>query len=65
MALEIQLIDLRTAAKVVSVSPRTIQRWIARGLLPTVRIGGVGKRLVGLRDLKRLIARSKEDGGAR
>lgn len=43
------------AARIADVSPRTIRRWIDRGVLPAVRIGGV--RLVLLAELERLLAR--------
>ena len=57
----LQLLDLRTAAQHLSVSRRTLQR--GASILPTVRIGGRGKRFVDFRDVEQLIAKYKIGGG--
>lgn len=46
---------------IVRCSERTVRRWIAEGVLPSVKIGGT--RLVAIADLHRLLfgAASSED----
>jgi excisionase family DNA binding protein len=54
-------------AKLVSVSTRTVRRWIADEIIPSVKIGGA--RLVLKADLERLLSPSssltEEDVGCR
>jgi excisionase family DNA binding protein len=47
------LMDVRAAARALSVSPRTVQNLAARGELPTVKIGKLTRYAVD--DLQRLI----------
>ena len=35
------MMTIRDVAQQMKVSPRTVQRWIRRGLLPAVRVGKV------------------------
>ncbi len=55
-----QLVDRREAARVLSVSPGTIDNLRTRGELPSVKIGA--RRLYDVADLIRLIADRKAVG---
>lgn len=46
----------REIAAVLSVTERTVRRWIADGILPSIRIGGA--RVVAKEDLERLLGTS-------
>jgi phage terminase Nu1 subunit (DNA packaging protein) len=49
-------IPLRVASTIVSVSPRTLRRWIGRGL-PVYQAGPRTKLLVRVRDIERFLTR--------
>jgi len=55
-ALAAEWIPLRVATSLVSVSPRTLRRWIGRGL-PVYQSGPRTKLLVRVRDLELFLTR--------
>jgi excisionase family DNA binding protein len=59
MAEVLQLIDRNRAAATLCVSLRTLERWVARGLIPRVRVPGSRKSLFDLRDLDLFITKAK------
>ena len=63
-ALAPRLLTLRQAASYMSLSTWTVRTWLARGVLPAVRLPGEGpallrRLLVDVEDLHALITRSK------
>jgi excisionase family DNA binding protein len=51
------LLDLRTAARALSISPRTLHALAVRGEIKSVRIGR--RRLFALDDLREYVGRQK------
>jgi excisionase family DNA binding protein len=53
-------ISIKDAALVLSLSPWTIRKWIARGIIPSIRLGR--RVLVEPETLQALIERSRQRG---
>ena len=55
-----QLLNVRDAAQTLAISPWTLRKYITRGIIPCVRIGG--RVLIEPAEIERLIAQSRWRG---
>lgn len=58
------IVGQRQAAEALGLSPRTVQRWTASGVLPSAMPRGSRRALVRRRELARLLAETRQPQAA-
>ena len=54
---ELQLIDIRSAARVLGISSSTLRQWLCRRRFPYVKVGG--RTLISVRDITHFVAKNR------